>query len=138
MNQIRAQLQNVEVFSCPSCLQEAGIIEDGLFCHFCQTRATPEDAANHYVEFEMGMDSYSVVKDGGTWPVSECCECQSESLVELESAEEGHRAHLCFGCGAEWEKGQLDRCCECDRLIPVADETIVCSECFQNKVDRDD
>ncbi len=136
MNDVRPQLKGTEAFECPSCTQIAARIEDGLDCLFCGTRTVPEEAANYYVESVMKMSAYETVKDGGEWPVYECCDCSEEALVQLNVVEAGQRGFICFGCSGEFDCDALHRCEYCNRFMRAREE-VICAECFAEQVGRD-
>ena len=83
-----------------------------------------------------------MVRDGDTWPVGECPECESEALVHLGERQLGGAtfSHLCFGCGTGFPPGSLDWCGDGEHWFEIAKEELVgiCSAHFDEKVEEGD
>lgn len=135
MNDVRPKLGGGDGWECPACGQNAALIEDGLSCLFCGAKLKPEDAAEHYVSSVLGMGRYSVVTDGGEWPVHRCPECSEDTLVSTDGLV---GRHICFACGEEWEGDALIYCIQCGEPFRNDRETSMCSDCFRHNMGNDD
>lgn len=134
---ISTEIESSEtVTSCPACLQEAWVIQDGNECKFCGHKADDsQNAADEYVEHVMGENRFELEKDGGVWPVRKCPSCDWYSLVDLGYAERGPQ-YICFECGGKWETGDLSECSRCGE--PKNDNDMsICEDCFSEIVRKD-
>lgn len=136
-NAISTEIESSEtVTSCPACLQEAWVIQDGIECKFCGHKPNDsQDAADEYVEHVMGENRFELEKDGGVWPVRKCPSCDWNSLVDLGYAEQGPQ-YICFECGSTWEPGDLSECSRCGEPKKESDMSI-CKDCFRDIVSKD-
>ncbi len=139
------------VVSCPICQRAALVVNDTCRCLFCLYEGTSEDSADQYVSRVLGLSEYSVVKDGGVWPIFDCPVCSRVSLVEgitdavtYEAGEaEGSRVPVywvCFAGCAGWAYGELDTCARCGRFTVESDDEGmgICSDCIEYFVSKDD
>lgn len=140
---IRAELQSIDrpVIECPSCLRPALALEgEGAHCLFCGYRADGERASADYVSSVLGVTEYDIVKDGAENPLHFCPECDVRSLVHVGPSGDmtPGREYVCFNCGREWLDGEFSACTLCgEPFAPVEDEAI-CSDCFDQVVNKDD
>jgi hypothetical protein len=130
--EIREGLSVESAAPCPGCGQNAAVLDATWTCRFCGTESDAKDVAEYFIESELGLVAYSVVKDGGQWPLYDCPECEDEALVGLD--EGGFR---CFACGEDFESGVLSQCTDCDRPIVDHGPPTVCTGCFRNRLDDD-
>lgn len=90
-----------------------------------------KDHASDYVENELGISSYRCGKDGDTFPVFECPECDEEQLAY--DAESG-KFH-CFACDANYTTDDYDFCENCGTLKKAGGP--VCDECLEAAMEKD-
>lgn len=136
-NAISAEVASAEtVTSCPACLQEAWVIQDGVECKFCgYNTGDSQEAADDFVEHVMAENRFELEKDGGVWPVRECPSCGWNSLVDLGYRERGPQ-YICFECGGKWESEDLSECSRCGE--PKKDNDMsICEDCFRDIVSKD-
>lgn len=134
------------VLRCKSCMQRAMVTADGgTRCLFCGQTELGFRAADRFIEEELGLSKYRTVKDGGTWPVFLCPECDSESCVDTDTE------LICFDCGTRIPANQFSFCDNCGqpyRVTPYseadgdeADEDDydgpVCPRCYRYAVEKD-
>jgi hypothetical protein len=125
---------------CPSCDDGRLVLGEGdPHCETCGYTASAEDAANEYLESVQGLSSYQVGKDGGDWPCTKCPECNATALITMEPGDSVPNADyfVCFECGERWAEGTLTTCVECGEWKNLGGE-IICDDCFDDKVSRDD
>lgn len=124
-----------EALECPRCNQETLALDEPVSCRFCGFReAGGEARAEEFISSVLGVDRYRTVKHGGEWPQYECPECQTESLVKLET-DYGDR-HVCLECAAIWPPGTLATCDRCGALMARGD-LAMCETCWSDLTDRD-
>ena|SRR6266404_1574122 len=75
-------------------------------------QASADTAADDYVRNVLGLDRFRLEKDGGEWPIGFCPDCDWLACVHAKLD-----GYLCFGCGAQWQVGDLAKCGRCGRLI---------------------
>jgi len=103
-------------------------------CLFCGYKASADTAADDYVRNVLGLDRFRLEKDGGEWPIGFCPDCNWLACVHAKLD-----GYLCFGCGAQWQVGDLAKCGRCGRLIDSEKNDIpVCDSCFYEVTGRDD
>jgi hypothetical protein len=140
---IRSGVDNEHsVVQCPACRQEVMSADGGrVKCLFCHYSPYPETAADEFVENILGYTNrYAVEKDGGVWPVRNCPECGSETLVTKVPGAFDVNGFYCFNCGIEYAAGELETCHDCGELYNHDGEpgSHICSDCFRAKVAKDD
>ena len=128
------------VVTCPACMQDTSILQDGATCLFCGYSAPPEDAADAYIADVLGESRYRLAKDGEDWPRHMCPECDTEALVDQGPG--GNQfpvdQFLCFACGTAWKEGDLDYCGLCGQPYDLNEnEMPVCNDCFEARVKED-
>jgi hypothetical protein len=122
------------VLPCPACQQNALTVDDGVECLFCGYKASADTAADDYVRNVLGLDRFRLAKDGGECPIGFCPDCDWLACVHAKLD-----GYLCFGCGAQWQVGDLAKCGRCGRLIDSEKNDIpVCDSCFYEVTGRDD
>jgi hypothetical protein len=120
--------------TCPACIQRAcDLIEYKWVCLFCDTQTEPHQVAESFLENDLGLSSYSVIKGGGEWPLYQCPECDDETLVGLDDGN-----FRCFGCGETFEHSTITWCRDCNRPLAGDGESFVCTVCFRNRFNADD
>jgi hypothetical protein len=130
--EVEGQSKVTAIMTCPDCMQEALILDDGTKCLFCGYAAEGGVAAEAFVSRVLGLSKYRVMKDGGEWPVSECPECGG-SLVDLGAGGHQHPTtqYVCFSCGDTWQDGALTSCSHCSCLFSDDDDGVgVCHDCW--------
>ena len=123
----------IEPVRCPSCLQETLKPDVEVECVFCGYRADAEGAAILYLANALGETLFSAWKDGGDYPLYWCPNCVNHALIRREDD-----GFLCFGCGFEYDHGDLRVCTFC--LDPSDPEGFVgdmCDDCYAGYVARD-
>lgn len=121
------------IVECPSCGQETSVLDDGATCLFCRAAATAEEGADNYAHLVLGESRYESAKQGISWVVSSCPECDAETLVDrgLSGDVEPADQWACFTCGNAWPEGSLGPCDRCGELISAGEgEMSICSDCF--------
>ena len=132
---LSTRLDGQDLFQCPTCLQDAAAIADGLDCAFCGSHGEASDAADHFAEAVLGVSRYETTKDGGCWPVFGCPSCHEDALVHTGEAA---RDFLCFSCGEGWRSGSLQPCVKCANMIPSGPESMcICDDCFGYAMGQD-
>lgn len=129
------------VVICPSCWQKAAVIDNGIKCLFCGEKGQAGTSADSYILRVLGMNYYTVYKEGGEWPRYECPSCEQESLVKTfeGGGQFPEREYVCYTCGTSWEEGVLKRCTRCNQLyFPRSEDLGMCSDCFDSPVRADD
>ena len=72
----------------------------------------------------MGLNEYSEVKDGGYFPLENCPECKTHSLLVQGDG------FLCFNCSSEWDSDDLATCSYCNEYYIIKDDDIgMCDDC---------
>lgn len=138
--EISGELHNRNAIECVACAQSAAIAEDGIVsCVFCHHSEDSESAATAYIEQVLGLDSYSVATDGGEWPLDDCPSCGNHTLVTAIPDPPNTFRSMCFDCGTHWNAESLSVCAECGTRYPSGkDDGVICSQCWQYRVERDD
>jgi hypothetical protein len=127
------------VVQCPACLETAAIVSEGIDCKFCGHRQAAKDAADEYIGAVLGESYYSTIKEGGEWPLYECPECSSETLVDQADRDGIANRFVCFDCGQTWGVTDLRFCDSCGRPYRrEEDGATICDDCFRDKVARSD
>lgn len=85
-----------------------------------------ENAAE-YVENELGISAYRCGKEGSTFPVYECPDCEAEQLVYNSGTDRYH----CFSCDADYTGSELSFCSRCGQIMK-ANSTSVCTNCIED------
>lgn len=135
--QITAELEQARdsreaVFDCPRCLEQATIAREGMHCHFCGYTVgldRIEQAADGWVNAVLGLSHYTVIKEGGIWPVNRCPQCSLVALVDHGVDQSCGRRFLCLACGTYWSDSEMDECARCGE--PFSGEGTICSACFR-------
>jgi len=122
------------VRQCPSCQQEALVVDGGAECRFCGYKAEGSDAASNYATNVLGV-TWRSLRKGDEWPVGLCPSCDRESCVETGS--DRSDGYVCFHCGDRWAMGHLTECVRCGRWMDDKDECAVCDECWEEYLERD-
>lgn len=122
----------IAVLTCPTCLEDAWIIDKGVLCSFCGFHVTDgEIAAAQYIRVILAVTRYTMERDGDVWPQHECPECDVDALVDC-----GER-YVCFSCGAQWYPNEMNKCGSCAKIV-VRNDMAVCDDCFWDRVRKDD
>lgn len=118
------------VLRCPECLAAPTLLIDGdSRCVLCDYRAEGPSASALYVETVLGISAYEAVTSGGDFPVHNCPECQSESLV---IGDEDGKA-ICFTCGFKAEDSCFADCSSCGQMyLRGVDELPACVPCLES------
>lgn len=120
------------ILPCPTCLQKALAIDDGVTCLFCGYKNSSDGAADDYATEVLGASRHLVQKEGAEWPVGFCPRCDWQACVDADD-----QGYLCFGCGGRWELEELTECGHCGRWMEQGDINI-CDDCFREQVNRPD
>lgn len=121
--------------TCPECREHFLIRDCDVKCVFCGYEDTGESAANNYINNIMGIYEYSTIKDGGEYPLYECPQCENETLV----CDYDNNCALCFSCDFESSIDKIQFCVECGMpYIKTDGDLIICNECFNYKINKDD
>lgn len=125
------------LLECPDCSVQALKPGDLVRCSSCGYAKTPEKAAEDYATRMLGTSPYDVVKEGATWPVRNCPECDDEeSLIDL-GAHLRRQRYICLHCGESFD--ELDECGECGLLFRPNERLVgIHDGCLHEKVANDD
>ncbi len=125
-----------EIVVCPSCIQDALMADCDVKCAFCGYAASAEDAAELYITNTLGVSRYYCMKEGETYPLRNCPNCDNEALVYEEGYTENDG--ICFACGNTPSPGDLTSCDQCQELCDPDDLTGgMCMDCFRAYVAQD-
>lgn len=118
-----------DLIICPECSEKLlrhADEEEKCECFFCGYSDLPEETARRYVESVLNISEYEEVKNGGEFPRYKCPNCESESMVYIES----ENIYICFNCGMRYGKDELSLCDYCGKLYWLEDGEIpFCEEC---------
>lgn len=142
---IKPKLAKFDVLlDCPNCLQPALTLTDDEppKCLLCWWEAEGEDSADSYMYNVLNESEYTIIKDGGIWPVRTCPNCEQHAMVigvDLISNRPGvslagEFACVCFSCSFEARAGDVDQCSYCGEWM-LATDGLVCFDCAQNLYD---
>lgn len=122
------------VITCPNCEQEAAIVQEGVKCLFCSYKQEdPEEAAEEYLSNVLNLSHYELVKDGESWPLEKCPDCDTMAFVAY-----GDR-QFCCNCGCSYNAEDLTACSHCGSLYKEEHwDLSVCRDCFNYMVNKDD
>jgi hypothetical protein len=128
MKAIEDQLKGGDPITCPSCFQDAALIDPGIECLFCGLSIPdPEEAANRYISDVLNI-GYRTIKDGGTWPQNLCPACDYESFVT-----EGEK-FICFNCSTKFDPDEITSCDSCGNPIIDNVDMPLCDYCLYVRV----
>jgi len=123
--------EKVRILDCPECLQHTFPLDGNLRCLFCGYSDKPDNVAFYYTENILDISHYATVKDGDIFPVVNCPECKTESLVGIMDS------YICFSCLAEWDREDLRYCDWCSQLYPESDDDFgMCDDCKEYQIYR--
>ncbi|MCM3768375.1 hypothetical protein [Neobacillus niacini] len=130
---IESHKRMTAVTICPTCYQDALVIDDGASCLFCGVSGDGEEMAGNFVFQILGISSYDT-KDGTEYPIYECSECGAESLVHSRLEDEVF-GWLCFTCGTEWSEQEKAYCETCGHPYSKSEYDIgMCSNCIEYRI----
>lgn len=118
--------------TCPSCLQDALVSDDGTKCLFCGYSDKSDKVADRYNEIVLGICSYASFKYGDEHPQYHCPECGSHSLINDQTSNKWK----CFNCGITYEGSEIRWCEECGVPFTKYYDSTFCRECREYKTDR--
>lgn len=125
-----------QIVVCPSCMQDALMADCDVRCAFCGYAATAEDAAELYIANTLGTSRYYCIKEGETYPLRNCPNCDNEALVFEEGYTETNG--VCFGCGETPSPGEYVFCDQCQELCREEDRSGgMCPECLNAYLSAD-
>ncbi len=139
MNSLGPELDRAPypVLTCPGCSQPTYVLGDGEpgRCVYCLHHPFGEAAADEYVSSVLGMNSYVVGTDGGSWPVHDCVNCSAEAFVAgvlaVDRTDDDGTVYTCFACGYSCTDGDIDQCHRCGVLTyRRGDGLTVCEQCI--------
>lgn len=90
-----------------------------------------KDHAKEFIENELHISEYECVKDGDTFPLYECPNCENEQLAY----DANDKNYICFSCGQRFD--DLIFCCECGKPFCPQDDEIICPDCWREKLEKD-
>jgi rubrerythrin len=123
------------VVTCPSCDEDALVLDGAATCLFCRYRADAIEAADDFIGEVLGLVEYVEVTQGGEWPRHTCPECDADALVDTGG--DGDERHICFSCGTTWRDGAIESCARCGEPLEVDGELSVCNGCLASLADRE-
>ncbi|MEG2056832.1 MAG: hypothetical protein RRZ84_02840 [Romboutsia sp.] len=124
-----------ELVECPSCKESLLRLnyknENICHCFFCGYEEDGKKASNEYLSDIRGLSEYEIVKDGGEYPLYECLECGSNSMVNIDGK------YVCFSCGMYYYENEVAFCDECGVLYHTyGDDLGICSSCKEYKLEK--
>lgn len=118
----------IKIVDCPECFQKTLPLDGNFECLFCGYSDDPENVAYSYVENILGLSEYLEVKDGGYFPLENCPECGTHTLLVKDDG------FLCFNCSSEWNSEDLRTCNWCNEYYEEKDGDIgMCDDCHSEK-----
>lgn len=124
--------KKVKLLNCPECFQHTLPLDENLKCLFCGYNDTAENVVYAYVEKIWGVNEYAQVKGGEYFPIEECPDCKTETLLVKNDY-----SYLCFSCGKDWQIDELKNCDWCDRLFRNEEINAgMCKDCIEMNIDR--
>jgi hypothetical protein len=129
--------QAIAIVTCADCGQDAAEIDDGVRCHFCGYRATPQIGAEEFAAQVLGASYYDSVKNAEYWPISFCPDCGMETLIDEglnDASEFPTRQWVCFSCACAWDDNALHSCDSCGAFHPDKLGIGMCDNCFDWRV----
>jgi hypothetical protein len=125
-----------QIVACPSCMQDALMADCDVRCAFCGYAATAEDAAELYIANTLGVSRYYCMKEGETYPLRNCPNCDNEALVFEEGYTETDG--VCFACGKTPSPGDYVTCDQCQELCDPEDRSGgMCPDCLRGYLAAD-
>lgn len=113
------------IYKCPTCEEEFLVVENGAKCVLCDYNASPEVAADDYIENILGISKYSTVKHGGEYPLYECPECTMESMA----FDEDNNIAICFNCAHQEPLHNFSNCSTCGQPYIESEGICLCPSC---------
>jgi hypothetical protein len=121
---------------CPSCMQDALMADCDVRCALCGYAATAEDAAELYIANTFGTSRHYCMKEGETYPLRNCPNCDNKALVFEEGYTETDG--VCFACGDTPSPGEYVSCDQCQELCRDEDRSGgMCPECLSAYLSAD-
>jgi hypothetical protein len=125
-----------QIVVCPSCMQDALMADCDVKCAFCGYAASAEDAAEIYIANTIGTSRYYCLKEGETFPLRNCPNCDNEALVFEEGYTETDG--VCFACGNTPSPGEYVCCDQCQELCDPEDRSGgMCPDCLRAYLSAD-
>jgi hypothetical protein len=125
-----------QIVVCPSCMQDALMADCDVKCAFCGYAASAEDAAELYIANTIGTSRHYAMKEGETFPLRNCPNCDNEALVFEEGYTETNG--ICFACGNTPSPGEYVSCDQCQELCDPDDRTGgMCNDCLKAYLQQD-
>lgn len=109
--------------------------EDNYICNLCKHKLTAEDIAISFIENELKINPYRIMKDGGIFPLHHCPEC-SENTFVYHCKENSEIIAHCYNCDEDYTNA---KCCEiCNEFfIPLNEDNLICKNCWENINSKD-
>ena len=118
----------IKIIDCPECFQKTLPLDGGIACLFCGYTDTPENVAHLYIENILGLSEYLEVKDGGYFPLENCPDCGTRTLLVQD------HDFLCFCCSTKWGIDDLRTCDWCNEYYKGKDGDFgMCDECREEQ-----
>lgn len=115
---------DINIVECPECFQKTLPLDGDFECLFCGYNDDPESIAYLYIENILGLNEYTEIKDGGYFPLEDCPECGTHTLLVKDDG------FLCFNCGDEWSEEELRTCDCCNGYYAEKVEDLgMCDDC---------
>ena len=124
---------------CPQCHRYKLVIGNAEpVCEHCEYTGEAADVTRDWVTNVYRVSEYGAIKRGDEWPISECPECEQESLVHFvrRKGESGPAGFLCFSCEEVWPEGRLKQCDGCQRFRKPEEleDAVYCNECTRRAI----
>jgi hypothetical protein len=121
---------------CPSCMQDALMTDCDVRCAFCGYAASAENAAEFYIANTIGTSRHYSMKEGETYPLRNCPNCDNEALVFEEGYTESNG--VCFACGDTPSPSEYVSCDQCQELCHDEDRSGgMCPDCLRAYLSED-
>ncbi|MBT3981250.1 MAG: hypothetical protein HOE90_07835 [Bacteriovoracaceae bacterium] len=134
--EIKGKLDEYDViFKCPECFNETfPLCTENRTCLFCfHSEVDGESLAYSYRSNVLHISSYGIAKGRQDEVLENCLECGTESLI-LGFDDDGH---ICFECSEVYSHDSIDWCSKCGQIKSGSTEESICSDCWDNIMDKD-
>lgn len=122
--------------TCPSCDQDALVLNDDIRCRFCGYSDKPDEVLDRFVAEVLGVTWHDIA-DGAEWPVHTCPECGADAFVNCGISEDHWYQYVCFACRNAWKPRDLVFCGHCGEYKTSGEAGGICDDCFQRLIEED-
>lgn len=130
-----------ELMICPDCGENTLVINDDeadnrCHCYFCNYIDSGENVSRKYLSKILHLEEYSIVRNGGEYPLFTCPDCGKDSFVKINNS------YVCFSCRMMYNEDEIRKCEECGVLYTCYnkyDEGLCdsCREWLKEKIEKE-